>query len=135
MNHENIVSEFNRGLKSLQAAQILMKEDLYEDAVSRGYYAVMHAAKAALFYHNTLAESHAALRRLFGKILVNPGHIEKEWARILSQEQDQRIVADYSIQIPISKEAADDLIENAEKFIARIRTYLQECGLKLRMKK
>ena len=65
MNHENIVSEFNRGLKSLQAAQILMKEDLYEDAVSRGYYAVMHAAKAALFYHNTLAESHAALRRLY----------------------------------------------------------------------
>lgn len=79
MNHENIVSEFNRSLKSLQAAQILMKEDLYEDAVSRGYYAVMHAAKAALFYHNTLAESHAALRRLFGKILVNSGHIEKEW--------------------------------------------------------
>ena len=102
MNHENIVSEFNRGLKSLQAAQILLKESLYEDAVSRGYYAVMHAAKAALFYHNTLAESHAAVRRLFGKILVNPGHIEKEWARILSQEQDQRIVADYSIQIPIA---------------------------------
>ena len=135
MNHENIVSEFNRGLKSLQAAQILLKEGLYEDAVSRGYYAVMHAAKAALFYHNTLAESHSAVRRLFGKILVNPGHIEKEWARILSQEQDQRIVADYSIQIPIAKEAADDLIKNAEKFIERIRTYLQECGVELRVEK
>ena len=30
MNQENIVSEFNRSLKSLQAAQILLKEDLYE---------------------------------------------------------------------------------------------------------
>ena len=81
MNQENIISEFNRGLKSLQAAQILLKEGLYEDAVSRGYYAVMHAAKAALFYHNTLAESHSAVRWLFGKILVNPGHIEKELAQ------------------------------------------------------
>ena len=35
MNHENIVSEFNRGLKSLQAAQILLKEGLYEDALLR----------------------------------------------------------------------------------------------------
>lgn len=48
MNHENIVSEFNRGLKSLQAAQILLKEGLYEDAVSRGYYAVRRSLAANL---------------------------------------------------------------------------------------
>ena len=131
MNQENILSEFNRGSRSLQAAQILLKEDLYEDAVSRGYYAVMHVAKAALLYNDALPESHAAVRRQFGQILVNPGHIEKEWAQILSSEQDQRIIADYSIEIPIVKEAAIDLIENAVKFVERIRVYLQQNGVEL----
>ena len=70
-----------------------------------------------------------------GKYWSTPVILKRSGARILSQEQDQRIVADYSIQIPIDKEAADDLIENAEKFLERIRTYLQLCGVELRAEK
>jgi uncharacterized protein (UPF0332 family) len=80
---KHITQEFSRALKSLQAAKILIAEDLIEDAISRSYYAVMHAARAALLFHDVIAESHTALRRLFGLELIKPERLEKEWAAIL----------------------------------------------------
>jgi len=90
---ENVQEEFDRAKKSLAAARLLLSARLFEDAVSRSYYAVMHAAKAALLVHDVIAESHAAVRRLFGSVLVQPGLIEKDWAAILGREQDKRVVA------------------------------------------
>jgi len=40
--------ELNRAGKALLAAKTLLENQLYEDCVSRAYYAVLHAAKAAL---------------------------------------------------------------------------------------
>ena len=86
MNLENVRLEYERGVRSLKAAHLLLHENLFEDAVSRSYYAVMHTAKAVLLYHDIIAESHAALRRLFGHVLIRSERIEKEWAQILADE-------------------------------------------------
>jgi uncharacterized protein (UPF0332 family) len=40
--------ELVRAKKALLAAKMLKENQLYEDCVSRAYYAVLHAAKAAL---------------------------------------------------------------------------------------
>ena len=82
MNPACIQAEFARAEKAARAARLLCESDLPEDAVSRSYYAVLHAAKAALLAHEVIAESHAAIRRLFGKILVKPGIFEAKWAAI-----------------------------------------------------
>ena len=129
MNPENVLAEFNRARKALQAAQILHAGGLFEDAVSRSYYAVMHAAKAALLAHDTTAESHAAVRRFFGTILVRPGLIEREWAAVLAREQDQRMVADYDVQVSWEAESSSHLIEDAQAFVRRIRDYLMNIGI------
>lgn len=85
MNPDNVLAEFERAKGALQAARNLPEDRLYEDAVSRSYYAVMHAAKAALLVHDAIAESHAAVGRLFGSVLVRPGLIEAEWADVLAE--------------------------------------------------
>lgn len=131
MKPENIRLEFERGIKALKAADILLQESLFEDAVSRSYYAVMHTAKAVLLYHDTIAESHAALRRLFGNVLIRPERIEKEWAQILANTQDQRIYADYGALIPITEEMTKHLVANAQTFVQRMRIYLQQQGVEL----
>ena len=91
-------AEMDRAAKALRAARLLYDKDLLEDAVSRSYYAVLHAAKAALLSHDTIAESHAAVRRLFGKVLIKEGRIEREWAAVIANEQDQRQIADYDVE-------------------------------------
>jgi uncharacterized protein (UPF0332 family) len=74
MNPKNVRAELAKGRKSLQAAKILHADGLFEDAVSRAYYAVMHSAKAALLVYEKVSESPAAIRRLFGSVLVRKGN-------------------------------------------------------------
>lgn len=129
MNSDNVLAELERAKRALRAAEILHAGGLYEDAVSRSYYAVMHAAKAALLVHNAIAESHAAVRRLFGSILVRPGLLEKEWAAVLSREQDRRVAADYDVGVSWEAEESSRLLEQAGAFVQRIRDYLGSLGI------
>jgi len=46
---EHALKELARAKKALFAAKTLIEKGLFEDCVSRAYYAVLHAAKAALF--------------------------------------------------------------------------------------
>lgn len=129
MNPKNVRAEFVRAQKSLQAAKILQADGLFEDAISRAYYAVMHAAKAALLVHDKVSESHAAIRRHFGSVLVRSGRIEKEWATILAREQDRRVAADYDATLSIDADASLPLVEDADRFVQRIQRYLVEEGV------
>ena len=63
-------AEWQRAVKSLGAAEVLMHSGYSEDAVSRCYYAILHAAKSALFVRDVDTASHTAMRRMFGLHLV-----------------------------------------------------------------
>ena len=128
MTEASLPTLWMRARQALAAAEILHKEELYADAISRSYYAVMHATRAALLANGTVAESHSAVRRLFGQILVKPGHIESEWAKILGVEQDRRIAADYDSESEWDEEGSDRLLRDARRFLDRIKAYLTESG-------
>lgn len=129
MNEKDLLAELARARESLQAAHVLQEKGLFADAVSRSYYAVMHVTRAALLAHETVAESHAAVRRLFGQVLVSPGHIEKEWAAVLAREQTQRIAADYDAETTWDSATSAGLIEEAKAFVQRIHTHLKSIGV------
>jgi len=129
MKTENVLEEFNRATKSLASARLLLSARLFEDAVSRSYYAVMHAAKASLLVHEVIADSHTKVRRLFGSVLVRPGLIEKEWAAILARGQDKRAVAEYAVGAVWEPEEASRLVEDAAAFVQMVQDYLRSVGL------
>lgn len=95
MNRENVIAEWRRGRQSLHASELLMRSGYREDAVSRACYAILHAAKAALFVHDVAVASHTSVRRMFGLHLVRTAKIEREWARCLAGVSDDRLAADY----------------------------------------
>lgn len=64
MNHDLALAEWHRSRDSLRAAEILTREQCHADALSRTYYAILHAAKAALHVHDIAADSHTAVRRM-----------------------------------------------------------------------
>ena len=57
MNRNMVLAEWSRARQSLQAAETLTRDSLYADAVSRAYYSILHAAKAALHVHDIVAEA------------------------------------------------------------------------------
>jgi uncharacterized protein (UPF0332 family) len=92
---------------------------LVEDAISRAYYATLHAAKAALLVHDVIATSHAAVRQLFGQVLVMAEGVECEWAQLLARGYDQRGAAEYNVDFAVDEEAADRLVRDAQRFSIR----------------
>ena len=61
---------------------------------------------------------------LFGLHLVKTGKIEKDFARILTAEQEDREIGDYDIHIEIEQDTALKRVLDAEKFLQRIAQYL-----------
>ncbi len=106
-----------------------MREGLYADAVSRAYYATLHAAKAALFIHNVAAESHAAVRRMFGLHLIRSGEIESTWSSNLGESLDDRLAADYDASVFFSSAEASQECQRTRAFLDRIHHYLLAKGL------
>ena len=52
MNRDMALAEWCRSVKSLGASEALLRSGYREDSVSRSYYAILHAAKSALFVHD-----------------------------------------------------------------------------------
>src|SRR5436190_15366911 len=123
MNRNMLVAEWNRARESLRAAETLTRDGLYADAISRAYYAILHAAKAALHVHDIVAESHIAVRRMFGLHMVRSGEIEPEWAAYLAEGLDDRLAADYNVLINVSENEARENCGRARRFLNRIRRY------------
>ncbi len=109
-----------RARKAYKAARLLLDQGLHEDAVSRAYYAVLHGAKAALITVGEQPKSHEGVRVLFGMRLVNGGMVEKEFARILTAEQEDREVGDYEIEIEIAPDRARRRVDDAGLFLERM---------------
>ncbi len=117
--------ELVRTDKSLRSAHMLFAEGLFEDAISRAYYAVLHAAKGALTVANISTDSHTGVRKMFCLHLVKDGLIEAEYAGILVSQQEDRELGDYDIDIVIDESRAKQRIEDATKFVDRIKKYIE----------
>ena len=131
MRQHQVQAEWKRAQKALQAAALLQQNGLAEDAISRAYYAAMHAAKAALLVHDVIAASHAAVRRLFGQVLVMSEGVEREWAQLLARSHDQRGAAEYNVDFAVDEEAADHLVRDAQRFVERMAVYMRAKGMQL----
>jgi uncharacterized protein (UPF0332 family) len=121
---EEVHAELLRAHKSLEAAQSLLQHNFLEDALSRAYYAILHAARAALLAEGVDVSSHRAVRRLFGLHLVKPGKLAMRFAKILAEEQDDRMLADYDAWFHPEQDRVESRITEAGEFLNSVRTFL-----------
>ena len=124
MNRTLVLAEWQRAGQALRAAEVLADAGYPADALSRAYYATLHAAKAALSVHHVVTASHAAVRRMFGLHLIRTGEIEKEWASHLGEILDDRLAADYDVEAEFTSEEAGQACQRARVFLDRIQHYL-----------
>lgn len=129
MNRKLIGAEWQRALSSLSASRALLHTGHTEDGITRSYYSIFHAAKAALAVPEVETSTHAGVRSMFGLHLVKTGEIEAHWANELSESLDDRIRADYDTFTHFTSEDARDEHERAAAFLRRIRRYLLTKGL------
>jgi uncharacterized protein len=124
-----VLAEWRRATGSLGAAASCRRDGFYADSVSRAYYAMLHAAKAALQICDIAAESHAAVKRLFGLHLIVPGLIEGEWGSVFGESSDSRLAAEYDVESEFCILDAAEECDRARAFMMRIRELLLASGL------
>jgi len=115
-----------RAKRYLKSATILLKEGDYESSVSRTYYAMLYGAQAVLLIKNLSFSSHKAVISAFGEQFVKTGIFPKEMGRELHKAFEKRQIGDYEYTFIISKEEADEMLNNGKRFIEEIIKYLKK---------
>ncbi len=110
--------------RKLHVAQRLLADGDCEDAVSRAYYAMFHAAKAALSLEQSYPKTHSGLVSDFGSKLVRPGKLPKDLGVSLSEAKSIRELADYALTPGITQEDAKHIVEIAKEFVRQLSKYV-----------
>lgn len=107
------VEELRRADQALRAARLLLAAGAVEDATSRLYYAVFHAAGAAFAVRGRYSKTHTGHIALFHQLF---------WpTSILGTLFKLRGQADYSTEFVATAETIAGHIEEAAAFIERCR--------------
>lgn len=114
-----------RAEKALRSAKILEENGELEDAVSRAYYAMFHAARAILFSKGVKAKTHRGTISLFGEKIVKEGVLSREFADMLRKALDLRQKSDYELYAELDEELVEEVIKNAGKFVEKIKELLE----------
>lgn len=108
----------------LNHARQIFDIGLFNDSVSRAYYAMFYAAKAALLSKGLDLRRHSASIAKFRELFVITGQVDIEYLHYLGQAQSARERSDYAPFAPISREGAGEILDAAKTFIAKVREIL-----------
>ncbi len=115
--------------EKLRSAETLLKNDGYDDAVSRAYYCAFHAAQAILLTEGLSTETHQGVVNLFGLHFVKTGKFERRFGKMLANLKDDRENGDYEIYSAIDKESAEQSVQEAREFLKEAERYLADYGV------
>lgn len=109
---------------ALNAARILLEQHSVRAAVNRAYYAMFYAVLALLALRKQETSKHSGAISLFDREFVKPGVFSKELSQALHRAFRQRLAADYAPLRTVSKDEAQQMFDEAQAFVARVREHL-----------
>lgn len=121
--------EIRHGEIALQAARMLRQAGLYNDALSRLYYALFHAMTALLLARGLEPRRHRALVSLLGTHVVPTGLLTASDIALVSRVCGYRDLADYERTWEATDAIAGEAFDAVEALVARARAALESEGL------
>mgnify|MGYP001579871180 CR=1 FL=1 len=109
-----------------KTAKHLLEEGNFDGAVPPAYYAIFHAARAALISKGINPITHKGVKSMFALHFVKPGLVEKEYQKILADAKELREDSDYEEDVIIAQEKAEGIVVDAQKFIEKIEQVLDK---------
>ena len=110
--------------QALSDARYLQSDSRVEAAISRAYYAALHAARAALLSLGEAPKTHHGVHTRFTMHFVATGRLERSVADILILSARQRERSDYDALTDFDTYAAADLIADVARFVEAVEKVL-----------
>jgi uncharacterized protein (UPF0332 family) len=98
----------------------------YAGAVSRAYYAAFYIAEALLLSKGETYKTHKGVIAAFGKTFVKTGEFPARFQKFLNDAFRVRMKADYETYFEITRDEVQDLVREAEAFLAAAEEYLKK---------
>lgn len=113
---EAITGELERGDEARHAAEVLGREGLLRDAISRAYYAVLHYARALLLIKDEEPKTHEGVLRRVSLHFVRTGLMTMEEGKILGRLHRLREEADYGVERKYLPSEVGEELQNLNTF-------------------
>jgi len=114
--------------KHLESAEMFLKESehlfsggFYNGTVGRAYYAMFHAATAALLAKDVERTSHHAIISAFGEFIVKPGLLEGKFHKYIIEAFTLRNDCDYLAPFEAEESQAAATLQRAKEFVEACR--------------
>jgi uncharacterized protein (UPF0332 family) len=124
----HVTAEVTRAEEALRAARELLKLGLFNDAVSRAYYAALHFALAALLTEGVEPKTHGGVGAMLALHFIRSGRIPPERGKDLSRLEQFRTEADYNRFFVFDDAGAAAEVEVAGRFCGALRDLLLTDG-------
>lgn len=114
----------DKAKRSLKTAENIFKDDEFDFAGSRAYYAMFYVAEALLLERGLAFSSHSAVTANFRKAFAKTGALNPKFHQYLIQAQDRRNIGDYAIGNYLTKDEVHEMLNWAGEFIKAAEKYL-----------
>jgi uncharacterized protein (UPF0332 family) len=113
--------------EALDDSEYLWRNGRLNAATNRAYYAMFHAAQAALASDGMRRpRTHRGTINLFGHHWVRAGKIDRAYARDLQDAFDMRLKSDYDIYAVTDSDLVKETIDKAGTFVAEVKRLVNE---------
>lgn len=121
-----IIYRIKRANESLEEAQLLAKNKMWNACVNRLYYSCFYCASALLLTQHTNSKTHSGVHTQFNLHFVKTGKIIKEHGNLFTDLVNMRTKGDYGDMFDYDKEKVKPLIPKVKKFIHDIEKLIKE---------
>lgn len=118
--------QMEKAHRFLDQANEMRKQQYWDIASNRFYYACYHAVQALLIKNGLYAHTHDGLLSQFGLHFVKTGKIDKEFGAFLSRMEQLREKGDYNCYYAINEDEIDTITIPAKELIQKIEDLLAE---------
>ena len=125
--NEDVEARLRLADEMLNDAKSFLRDGHLKSAADRAYYSMFHAAQAALANEGMKPpRTHSGLRSQFARHFVRAGIVEREFSKHLTLAQEMREKSTYEVYADISRGSTEELVDNAEAFVQRIKALVGE---------
>lgn len=102
--------------RNVRAAELLLADEIPENAAGAAYYAMLNAASAAILQRGRDAKTHPGTWTLFSELFVKAGEVDKELYKASQRAKELRVAADYRGS-GASMNEAREAVDDARRFV------------------
>jgi uncharacterized protein (UPF0332 family) len=126
MRAEVIVYWLEKAREALASARSEQQCNRRVFAVNRAYYACFYSASAVLMKMGKTFHKHTGVRASLHRLLIKTGLLEASWGKFYDLVFENRQRGDYQELVEFEAEELEEIISQAEKFVAVMKALLEQ---------